>query len=119
MSRFRLTPAASDDIREIVRYLAEEAGEAIALRVEDELFEHFATLARYPGVGHSRSDLTTRPVVFFASTPYLPVGGVGEGGSPPPDCGATSSRGTADGAAGSDTGPKPGPDPEFGTGDGG
>jgi plasmid stabilization system protein ParE len=73
MSRYQLTDSASDDLREIVAYLAEQAGEDTALRIEDELFAKFASLADYPGQGHRRSDLTALPLVFFTVDPFLIV----------------------------------------------
>ena len=73
MSRYRLTQLASDDLREIVAYLAEQAGEDIALRIEDQLFAKFASLAARPGQGHRRSDLTYLPLLFFTVDPYLIV----------------------------------------------
>lgn len=73
MSRYQLTESASDDLREIVAYLAEHAGEETSLRVEDGLFVKFASLAEYPGQGHSRTDLTPLPLLFFTVDPYLIV----------------------------------------------
>ncbi len=73
MSGYHLTELAVDDLREIVAYLAEQASEAVALRIEDELFAKFASLAEHPGQGHSRADLTRLPLVFFTVDPYLIV----------------------------------------------
>ena len=73
MSSYQLTESASDDLREIVAYLAEQAGEDTALRIEDELFAKFESLADYPGQGHRRADLTLLPLVFFTVDPYLIV----------------------------------------------
>lgn len=70
---YLLTHFASDDLREIVSYLAAEAGEAIAAGIEDELFACFERLATHPGMGHRRSDLTPLPVFFFPLYPYLIV----------------------------------------------
>jgi len=69
--RYQLAESASTDLREIVAYLAENAGEAIALRMEDELFAHFGILAQHPGIGHRRRDLTPRQLRFFTVDPYL------------------------------------------------
>ena len=73
MNRYILTASASDDLREIISYLATEAGENIATRIEDELFACFENLAEYPGIGHRRADLTSRPFVFFTVEPYLVI----------------------------------------------
>ena len=73
MSGYRLTDFASGDLREIVAYLAEQAGEDTAFHIEDELFAKFASLAEHSGQGHRRSDLTSLPLVFFTVDPYLIV----------------------------------------------
>lgn len=39
--------------------------------LEDQLFASFEHLATFPGLGHRRSDLTSRSVVFFTADPYL------------------------------------------------
>ena len=38
--------------------------------MESKLFENFATLARNPGLGHKREDLTRLPVRFYRAFPY-------------------------------------------------
>ncbi len=38
---------------------------ALANRIESEFSELFASLGRMPGQGHTRKDLTKRPVLFF------------------------------------------------------
>jgi plasmid stabilization system protein ParE len=73
MSSYRLTELASNDLRQIVAYLAEHASEEVALRIEDEFFASLDSLAAFPGQGHRRSDLTRLPVVFFTVDPYLIV----------------------------------------------
>jgi len=44
-----------------------------ANRVESELFETFEALARTPGQGHKRTDLTAEAVLFFPVYSYLVV----------------------------------------------
>ena len=73
MSAFVLSPEADEDVWSIWQYLAREAGVSVANRVEDELFEAFETLARSPGIGHRRTDLTGHPVFFFAVHQYMIV----------------------------------------------
>lgn len=70
---YRLTTFAVDDLREIASYLASEASEEIALRVEEELFVYFQKLADHPGIGHRRSDITALPVLFFPVYPYMVI----------------------------------------------
>jgi plasmid stabilization system protein ParE len=68
---FHLTPDATDDIDEISIYLQQEASDDVALRIRSKLFENFAALGKHPGIGHRRSDLTSRPLRFFTVDPYL------------------------------------------------
>ena len=59
-----LTLAAQADVEEIVTAPWLENPEA-AERVEERLYEAFGLLAGNPGLGHERSDLTDRPVLFW------------------------------------------------------
>ena len=65
MNSYILSTQAEEDIFQIWRYLAEEAGVGIANRIESKLYEAFEMLVRTPGLGHKRSDLTEHPVFFF------------------------------------------------------
>lgn len=56
----------------IRQYIAHDSEDA-ANRVESEFYEVFDTLARMPGQGHHRKDLTHRPVLFFPLYSYLIV----------------------------------------------
>ena len=42
-------------------------------RIEGEFHEMFASLGRIPTLGHGRSDLTARPVLFFPLYSFLVV----------------------------------------------
>jgi plasmid stabilization system protein ParE len=64
MRRFRLSPEAQQDIRAIWRYIARDSVEA-ASRVRRAIHEACRSLARRPGMGHRRDDLTTHPDVRF------------------------------------------------------
>jgi antitoxin ParD1/3/4/toxin ParE1/3/4 len=70
MSAYLVSPQAEEDVFEIWRYLAGEASIEFANQVESELFEDFALLARSPGLGHQRQDLTNFPVLFYRAFPY-------------------------------------------------
>ncbi|MFN0103297.1 MAG: type II toxin-antitoxin system RelE/ParE family toxin [Bryobacteraceae bacterium] len=59
MTGYELSPEAETDIFEIWRVIAEN-GVAAANRVEDELLETFGSLARFPGQGQFRRDLSGR-----------------------------------------------------------
>jgi plasmid stabilization system protein ParE len=68
-----LSPTAIDDLTEIWRYAAEHSGGDRANQLEEEFFTTFDLLAQFPGAGHSRNDITDRPVLFFASCRYMIV----------------------------------------------
>ena len=73
MTRYLVAPEAEGDLRRIWRYLLEEAGPAVADRIQAELVDAFETLAEVPGKGHKRSDLTSRNVLFFSVYQYMIV----------------------------------------------
>ena len=66
MSNFVLSPDADEDVFQIWAYLFGRAGLDLANRIESELYNTFEALARMPGQGHRRPDLTDAPVLFFA-----------------------------------------------------
>lgn len=70
--RYRLTPNAQENVDEICAFVAEDSGDA-ALRVVDALEHAFEELATMPGMGHTREDLTDRPVKFWSVYSYLVV----------------------------------------------
>jgi len=45
----------------------------LANRIESEFYGLFASLGRMPGQGHTRTDLTQRPVLFFPLYSFLVV----------------------------------------------
>jgi plasmid stabilization system protein ParE len=69
---YRLTPTAQANVEEICAFIAEDSVDA-ALRVLDALEHAFEELAAMPGMGHSRQDLTDRPVKFWGVYSYLIV----------------------------------------------
>jgi plasmid stabilization system protein ParE len=71
-ARFRLSPAAETQIGDIVEYIAADSEDA-AVRVRDALYSAFEQLARTPGIGHRRQDLTDRPLKFWSVHSYLVV----------------------------------------------
>jgi plasmid stabilization system protein ParE len=70
--RFVLAPQAALDLVEIWRY-KEQTSLTIADRVESAIREKIEFLARTPGAGHSRKDLTDEDVKFFPVYSYLIV----------------------------------------------
>lgn len=59
-----LSPAAEQDIDEIVSYLAPESTKA-AFTLLDSLYAAMDKLAENPMMGHLREDLTDKPVRFW------------------------------------------------------
>lgn len=59
-----LSPAAEQDIDEIISYLAKENTDA-AYSFLDALYAAFENLADNPEIGHLREDLTDKPVKFW------------------------------------------------------
>jgi len=63
MSEFVLHPDAVKDLEEIWEYIADDNLEA-ADRIREEIYDAIQSLAPFPYVGHSRPDLTSRPLRF-------------------------------------------------------
>lgn len=69
MKRFRLSPEAAADIRQIWAYVAEDSLKA-ARRVGWHLFAACQRIAENPGIGHKREDLTQAPVLSWSVGSY-------------------------------------------------
>lgn len=67
--RYQLTPAAQRQVDEIAAFIAQDSIDA-ALKVYDVLEEAFEQLAEMPGMGHTREDLTERPLKFWTVFSY-------------------------------------------------
>jgi len=67
---FRVLPQVADDIFEIWRFIADDNIEA-ANRVETEIWDAFAELAKFPEMGHQRPAMTSRPLRFWLVRAYL------------------------------------------------
>jgi plasmid stabilization system protein ParE len=61
---YYLSPAAEQDIEEVVTYLAKENPRA-AYTFLDSVYEAMEKLAVNPYLGHVREDLTDKPVKFW------------------------------------------------------
>ncbi len=70
--RFVVSPVAVSDLRDISLYIEKDSPTA-AHRMISRLTDSFLALGRNPGIGHARSDLTTRPILFFAVRSYLVI----------------------------------------------
>jgi plasmid stabilization system protein ParE len=71
-SLYSVSGEAQDDLFEIWVRIAQDSVR-LADRIEDEFRELFTSLGRMPGQGHSRRDLTRRPVLFFPLYSFLVV----------------------------------------------
>jgi plasmid stabilization system protein ParE len=67
-----LSPEALQDLEDTWDFIASDSVTA-ANQLQDEFFEAFEELARRPGMGHTRSDLTKRDVRFWPVGSYLIV----------------------------------------------
>jgi plasmid stabilization system protein ParE len=68
-----VSPEAEADLKQIWRYLADEAGLGIADRIQSDLLDAFDKLAESLGIGHKRPDLTTCNVLFLIIYQYMVV----------------------------------------------
>jgi len=67
---FELHPGAAQDITEIWEFIAEDSPLA-ARRVREEILEAIRKLAPFPQQGHTRPDLTSKPLRFQTIRDYL------------------------------------------------
>ena len=68
--RFALHPLAAQDISDIWEYVAADNPLA-ARRVREEIYSAIRALIPFPGQGHRRPDLTSRPLRFILVREYL------------------------------------------------
>jgi antitoxin ParD1/3/4/toxin ParE1/3/4 len=72
MSKYVVSAGAKTDLAEIWEYIAQDNLDA-ADRWIARLREAFDMLARAPGVGHKREDLTDFPVLFWPVGAYMVI----------------------------------------------
>ena len=70
MSQFVLHPGAVQDLNEIWEYVASDSPDAADQFVE-EIYQTIQSLVPFPFVGHSRPDLTNRPLRFHVVRDYI------------------------------------------------
>jgi plasmid stabilization system protein ParE len=70
MSGFVLHPQAYADLDEIWEYIAADNLDA-ADRVREEIYETIQSIVQFPYVGHSRADLTSKPLRFQTVREYV------------------------------------------------
>ncbi len=79
MNRYQLTPRARQGFKEILEYVEREFGPRVAEDVLDRLVSAFERIARHPGMGHVRPEVTDDKAVRFWSVgptviAYRPAG---------------------------------------------
>jgi plasmid stabilization system protein ParE len=71
VKHYRLSPEAQDEIEDIRKYLVKVGGAALSRYVLGEIRQALRFLAKTPGAGHARDDLTDEPgksgLYFLAS----------------------------------------------------
>ena len=67
---FKLSPEACQDIQQIWAYIRADSIKA-ARRVRLQILDACRRIAENPGIGHSREDLTDKPVRFWPVASYL------------------------------------------------
>jgi plasmid stabilization system protein ParE len=72
MHRYELSPESVDDLINIQEFVSADSP-AAADRMVEKFFSAFEHLATWPRSGHSRGDLTERPVLFWPVGSYLIV----------------------------------------------
>ncbi len=72
MSGYVLGRDAEQDLNDTWDYIAEDSVDA-ADRLTARLFDAFEALARNPGMGHKREDLTNFPLLFWLVGNYLVI----------------------------------------------
>jgi len=70
MSGFVLHPQAYTDLEEIWEYIAADSLDA-ADGVREEIYQAIQSLVPFPYIGHSRPDLTVRPLRFQSVGDYV------------------------------------------------
>jgi antitoxin ParD1/3/4 len=72
MSEFVLHSQAYADLDEIWEFIAADSLDA-ADRVREEIYEAIQSLVPFPDIGHSRPDLTSKPLRFQSVREYVIV----------------------------------------------
>jgi plasmid stabilization system protein ParE len=70
-ARYVLAPQAAADLVQIWEYIQSRSSTETANRVESVIRDKIVFLARNPGAGHWRKDLTGEAVRFFPVYSYL------------------------------------------------
>ena len=79
MKAYRLSDEAQKDLRDIKKYLESAFGREKTLELLRGVTDAFAFIAKNPGAGHVRQDLTSLPRRFWVVHPYLIIYSIGKG----------------------------------------
>lgn len=71
--RYELSAAARFDLLQTWNYLAEQATLDVADKVVADIESAIVRIVRTPGIGHARTDLTARDLLFYRVHCYLIV----------------------------------------------
>jgi plasmid stabilization system protein ParE len=71
MSQFRLSRKALEDVAEIITYQHRHKNPSVANETESRLLGVFSEIAESPVMGHRRTDLTSKNVMFHYEDPYF------------------------------------------------
>ena len=71
MIPYVILPGCLRDIDELLAFAERQSGKSASEDLEKRLFAAIEQLATFPGIGHRRSDLTSRPYFFYTADPYL------------------------------------------------
>ncbi len=72
MAHYEVSAEAQNDLFEIWSRIANDSVD-LANRIDEEFHNLFASLGRMPSQGHTRTDLTNRPVLFTSLYSFLVV----------------------------------------------
>jgi plasmid stabilization system protein ParE len=72
MTSYEISPEALGDLLSIEEFVSADNPPA-AERLTDKFFQAFEHLQKWPRSGHSRTDLTSKPVLFWPVGSYLVV----------------------------------------------
>lgn len=67
---YRLSKRANADLEEIFEYIA-KSNPGAASRLDQRIHETINLLARFPGIGHSRLDVTDKRYLFWTVGNYV------------------------------------------------
>ena len=71
MPSYRLSSSALRDFSDIITWLHKKVSASVSVATESALWEACHDIAKLPAIGHSRIDLTSKPLLFYAVLKYF------------------------------------------------